>query len=304
MKRSEFAERQYETSFHLELDVRGGGPFVPTQTLEKFIGIDAATNPSERHRIWKLLRVAVPCRTTLSAGLWPMLPAKWHRHLSVKTVSLFFQYKVPMFNDGAKSRYRKKYGAPYYEVSIAKEQQETLHDLQKRVSQRAVVRYASPAFWTRADFDRNALSARVLSESAYVSPGRVGAHSKWIYVGPGAKMTVNPDPEELEYETWSSVQAAMAEYSQTETLAEHVRSLATSLAAQGRDVPSSERDNTLVDEVGRELGMPPEDVEYLKDCQVVAEAAERVDVSWIVMVGISHVCTAVLNDLRKSVEEK
>jgi hypothetical protein len=233
-----------------------------------------------------------------------MLPAKWHRYLSAKTVSLFFQYKVPMFNDGAKSRYREKYGKPYYEVSIANEQQETLRDLQKRVSKRAVVRYASPAFWTRADFDRNALSARVLSESAYVSPDRVGAHRKWIYVGPGAKMTVNPDPEELEYETWSSVQAAMTEYSQTETLVEHVRSLATSLARQGRNVPSSERDNTLVDEVGRELGMPAEDVEYLKDCQVVAEAAERADVSWIVMVEINPVCTALLNDLRNFVSDK
>lgn len=89
------------------------------------------------------------------------------------------------------------------------------------------MRYASPAFWSRADFDRFAAQRRVLQESACLIPSRVGIHKKWMYAGPSGKVILNPDPEDLDSEAWETVSALMAEVSREESILAHITALAS-----------------------------------------------------------------------------
>ncbi len=198
MKKTAFAERQYETTFLGELGRAGAGTFQPTQRLERFLGIDAATDAQNAHRIWRILNVNVPQRMPLSPAAWPRLARRFHGDISARVVSLFFQFKVARFQDGTRAKYRSVFGAPYFEVSITKHQQKSLEKLQQRVRARAIVRYASPAFWSQADFERHAASRAVLTRSAFLQPSQVGTHRKWMYSGPSGKVILNPDPEETD----------------------------------------------------------------------------------------------------------
>jgi hypothetical protein len=206
MKKTAFAERQYETTFLGELGRTGAGAFQPTQRLERFLGIDAATDAQNAHRIWRILNVNVPQRMPLSAAAWPRLPWRFHENISRRVVSLFFQFKVARFQDGSRAKYRSSFGTPYFEVSITKHQQASLEKLQQRVRARAIVRYASPAFWSQADFDKHAASRTVLKQSAFLRPSQVGTHKKWMYVGPSGKNILNPDPEETDSESNGTAQ--------------------------------------------------------------------------------------------------
>ncbi|MGQ0628876.1 MAG: hypothetical protein ACT4PL_12350 [Phycisphaerales bacterium] len=282
-KATEFAERQYETTFHLELGSGGGGPFVPTQPLEWHLGIDAATNARDAHRIWRVLNANVPRRMSLSPTLWPRLPRRFHSAISGRVVSLFFQFKVPKYNDGKKAKYRAAFGTSYYEVKITRHQQNRLAELHKRVQARAIVRYASPAFWTRADFDTHAARRNVLSQSAYMIPSRVGTHRKWMYATPSGKAMLNPDPEEVDSEAWESLVAQMGERAQEESLRVHVRALAQAL----RDTQSEQayQPGTVWLSAIREYArLSPEDEAYLIDLRAVVDAAEQADTAWLVMV--------------------
>lgn len=288
-KATQFAERQYEIVFHGELAARGGGPFVPTQPLEMYLGIDAATDARDAHRIWRILNVNIPQRTNLSPMLWPRLPERFHSAISGRLVSLFFQFKVPKYNDGKKARYRAKFGSPYYEVKFTKHQQQALADLQRRVQPRALVRYASPAFWTRADFDTYAVKRRILAESAYIVPSQVGIHKKWMYAKPSGMAVLNPDPEEIESVGWEAITRMMGEQAREESLRAHVAGLAASIReTQAESIDQQEPEwLSAMRNYGAEsrtsLRLSPEDVRYLIDLRTVVDAAEQADTTWLVM---------------------
>lgn len=220
---------------------------------------------------------------SLSPTLWPRLPRRFHSAISGRVVSLFFQFKVPKYNDGKKAKYRAAFGTSYYEVKITGHQQNRLAELQKRVQARAIVRYASPAFWTRADFDTHAARRNVLSQSAYMIPSRVGTHKKWMYATPSGKAMLNPDPEEVDSEAWESLIAQMGERAQEESLRVHVRALAQAL----RDTQSEQayQPGTVWLSAIREYArLSPEDEAYLIDLRAVVDAAEQADTAWLVMV--------------------
>lgn len=57
------------------------------------------------------------------------------------------------------------------------------------------VRYASPAFWSRTDFDLRDENRHVLVKSAFVAPSLVKKHKKWMYTSPSGRAVLNPEPE-------------------------------------------------------------------------------------------------------------
>jgi len=282
MKPTEFAERQYETTFHLELGSGGGGPFVPTQPLEMYLGIDAATNPRDAHRIWRILNVNLPRRVFLSPALWPMLPRRFHSAISGRFVSLFIQFKVPKFNDSKKAKYRAQFGSPYFEVAFTRHQQFRLAELHQRVRSRAIVRYASPAFWTRTDFDRISAQRSVLSQSAYLIPSSVGTHKKWMYAGSSGKVILNPNPEEIEFEAWQTLAELMGKQAREESLRSHVTDLAHSIR-ETQNQSTSKGEPDWLSTIREYVKLSPEDEKHLIDIRTVFDAAEQADTTWVVM---------------------
>jgi hypothetical protein len=282
MKKPQFAERQYEAAAHIELACGRASPFVPTQAIEAYLGIDAAADPAKYHAIWRIMSVHIPRRIPLSPALWPGLPRHFHDQIRGRYCSLFMQFKRPVYQDGKRAKYHGRFGGPYFEVGITPHQQKILLQLQNRVRQRAVVRYASPAFWSRADFDLHDKHRSVLANSAFIAPSRVNRHKKWMYAGTSGKVVLNPDPEDAVGEAWEAVLGELNERATRESLTAHVRSLAAS--ALGYEEPQVARAETSwlrrLAQYGR---FSPEDQALLVDLSVIAGAAEEADSTWVVL---------------------
>ena len=58
---------------------------------------------------------------------------------------------------------------------------------------------------------------------------KVQSHRKWIYDVAAAKVILNPDPEDIEAETWEEALRHLTALAKQESLREHVRSLLTYL---------------------------------------------------------------------------
>lgn len=287
-KRCQFAERQYEQTFNNELGSVAGGAFVPTQPLEMYLGIDAATDAKDAHRIWEILNANIPRRVTLSPKLWPQLPLRFYPEISGRIVSLFFQFKVPKYNDAKRGKHRIRFGSPYYEVAITRHQHDALVALQRRVQSRALVRYASPTFWTRLDFDKYAISRQVLSKSAYLIPSRVGRHKKWMYAVPSGRTILNPDPEEIESVDWEIILGSLREQAREESLQVHVASLAKAVRETQIESDDQQEPNWIsaMRRYARawQERLSPQEVEYLMNYRTIVDAAELADTTWTVIV--------------------
>lgn len=279
MKRAEFAERQYEIAVHIELARGGAGPFVPTQAAEKYIGVDAASDPAKWHAIWQILSVQIPRRVELSPTLWPELPPRFHNQIPGRMCSLFMQFKRPVFQDRKSAKYFAHIGGTYFQVGITPHQQQTLLRLERRLRTKAVIRYAAPAFWSRSDFELHDRHRQVLSNSAYISPARVKKHRQWMYSGPIGRVVVNPIAEEFEDEGWEAVVDRMRDLAERETLRQHVRKLAEVL---GSDV-MPDRAAGWLSRLAQYGVFSDEDNRFLSDLSTVARAAEMADSAWLVM---------------------
>lgn len=235
MQKPQFAERQYEAAAHIELARGKAAPFVPTQNAEMYLGIDAAADPGKFHAIWRILSVQVPRRILLAPWLWPALPRRFHDEIPGRYCSLFLQFKRPVFQDHARAKYRSTIGGPYFEVGITRHQQKALIELEDRVNSLAVVRYASPAFWSRIDFDQYDGTRTILDNSAFIAPASVKSHQKWMYAGATGKAVLNSDPEDIDPESWRSILRRLQELAVRQSFRQHVRSLASALG--GADEP-------------------------------------------------------------------
>lgn len=282
MKKPQFAERQYEAAAHVELARGQGSPFVPTQSIEAYIGIDAAADPARTHAIWRILSVHIPRRVPLSPALWPALPPQFHDEIPGRYCSLFLQFKRPLFQDSKRAKYHAQIGGPYFQVGITPHQQTALMQLQNRVRTRAIVRYASPAFWSRIDFDRYDARRQILANSAFITPSRINSHRKWMYVGPTGRVVLNPDIEETDSEAWETVIAEMTELAARQSLREHVQSLATAIGDEG-DQTVGRDENSWQVRISQYGQFTDEDLVLLRNLSVVARAAEAADSTWIVM---------------------
>ena len=282
MKKTEFSERQYETSFLQQLGKPGVGSFQPTLGLEWYLGIDAATDACNAHRIWNILNVAVPRRLQLSHDYWPRLPLKFHKNIQNRVVSLFFQFKVAKFQDGNRAKYRSQFKTPYFEVPLTRHQQTALARLERRVCRKAVVRYASPAFWSHADIIGHTKRSVILAHSAFLSPSKVGVHKKWMYAGPSGKCILNPVPDETNSESWDVLTDVLAKQAEKESIEAHVRGLAESLRAD-EESPLDADDTEWLQAIREYSQLSEEDVRYLSSLRTVGKAAERADTTWLIM---------------------
>jgi hypothetical protein len=282
MKKPQFAERQYETAAHIELALGRASPFVPTQNIEMYLGIDAAADPVKAHAIWRILSVQIPRRISLSPELWPALPRRFHDQIPGRFCSLFLQFKRPVFQDHARAKYHKRIGGPYFEVGITRHQQMVLLNLEQRVTKHAVVRYASPAFWSRQEFDRFDEKRTVLVNSAFIAPARVKSHKRWMYGGVNGKVILNPDPEDTDPDDWGAVIRSLEAQAVRQSLRQHVRLIAS---AVGQTVePRVTADGTPWFRRILQYGqMSVDDAGLVMDLISVAQAADSAEAVWLIL---------------------
>lgn len=283
MKRSQFAERQYEAAAHIELASGQAGPFVPTQPIETFLAIDAAVDPPSTHAIWQILNVHIPRRVHLSPHLWPELPPQFHNQIPGRFCSLFLQFKRPVFQDNKRAKHYSRIRGNYFEVNISPGQQRKLLALQNRLRPKAaIVRYASPAFWSWEDFLRHDERREVLANSAFITPSRVKAHRKWIYAGASGTVLLNPEPEDAPGEDWKAVIAEMTSLATQESLLEHVQSIAEALTEDGESTETGV-DNALLRRIDQYGKFSSDDHSFLINLSIVAREASETDATWVVL---------------------
>lgn len=283
MKAPEFAERQLEAAIHIELAQGRGAPFVPTQNVERYLGIDAAADPDKLHAIWRILDVHVPRRVQIAPDLWPALPRRFRRFLPTgRYCSLFLQVKVSCYQDHWRSKYFDRFGGPYYVATISARQRRTLQRLEARVAQRAITRYIAPVFWSRLQFEQYDERREVLQNSAFLSPSVVKAHRRWMYNGPASAPLLNPEPEETTPESWELLLGLARERARSESLYEHVRHLASSLTEEEL-IDAERQQTTWVDRVERYMRLEEEDRQLLLNLASVTQFAEREDIYWLLL---------------------
>jgi hypothetical protein len=280
MKDTQFGEGQYGSAVARELEARLA-PFEPTTNLEYYLAIDAAHSPRALAAICRILSVQIPRGIRLSPLLWPSLPRRFYDEIPGRTVSLFLQYKCPVYQDAKSASKFKWIGGPYFEVEFRKRQQRELRKLERRVRSRAVVRYAAPAFWTRADLDNHDAARAVCQNSGFVRPSKVRSHTKWMYAGPGSIAYFNPEKEIGSMESIDGLFAVLQKKSTVSTLRSHLRELSGSLEewAPERGAKSHEWVSRL-QSYGR---FDDRSVELLLDLSLIARVSDRLGASWALL---------------------
>jgi hypothetical protein len=231
---AEFEEKEYEMAFNIELAGRRGAVFSSGQVLEKIVGYDAAANPTGANPVWDVLNVPRPRGVRLVQPHWDPGPLPDPADLPQRPVSLMLQYKRPDFIHGATAKQWHLWHAPYYRFAAEpRHQHNALARLERNLGAHAVVRYAAPAFWRRADLEDRHIRRGVIAESGFVSPVRLGGHVVWTYQRPGSAGRPNPRGPSVRFEQFGDI----------------VDALGTSLSRTRELVPYD--DDPLADHVAR-----------------------------------------------------
>lgn len=216
MSTCDFSERDYESSYGSELrrgKVSSRTVFSPSQPLEKVLGFDSAASPDANHKIWQILKVPAPKGVTLQPTNWPndqvVIPAQ---KLPTWPVSLMMQFKIPDHLKGTtRSKQHKLWkGDPYYRFATDADQHTILRELEDRLNNACIVRYASPQFHTMQDLATHQLGCEVIDHSYHVKPsafdyGTRGSHKVWTYALKGNKAFPNPDGDETHMDTFQNL---------------------------------------------------------------------------------------------------
>lgn len=227
-----FREKQYETAANIELGFHYPAVFAPDQVIEGILGYDVAAHQPSDSPIWKLLDVKARTGLMLNSNLWQRAKRQPKQaDLPSDYVSLIFQYKCPEEITRSNGRQWHFWKANYFRFEIYPHQHEILRKLETSTGNRAVVRYAAPAFSGYKVLQDHQLNRKVLAHSAFVSPVQIGHHAVWTYTEAGNLGRGNPDGDEQRLETAEEVLTRANDSSVRETLLEHLRGVAAAVVS-------------------------------------------------------------------------
>lgn len=212
---AEFEEREYEIAATVELAAGSAPVMSPGQVAEKVLGYDSVSAPTASNPIWEVLRVPRPAGLRLVPAYWPVDSRPPPGQLPSTIVSLILQFKRPTYLQGPRAAQWRYWRRPYYRFERTAHQHRVLSRLERRLGERAVVRYAAPAFWQRGELERAHLQRTVLSRSGFVSPVALGTHRIWTYTREGVDGRANRSGKRLPFTTFDDVLGAI--YSTTTT---------------------------------------------------------------------------------------
>jgi hypothetical protein len=208
--RAEFEEKEFEQAAVVELADGGGlegrGAVLSAgQVLERIVGYDAATAPATRHAIWELLGVPRPPGLRLVPEFW--IPARQPPagRLPGTPVSLILQFKRPEYLVGHQAAQWRMWQQPFFRFTRTHHQHEVLLHLERRLEQRALVRYAAPAFWRRGELEAAHLRREVLRLTGFAAPNDFGRHRVWTYIKPGTDGRGNPTGRNKPFPTFEEL---------------------------------------------------------------------------------------------------
>ena len=122
----------------------------------------------------------------------------------------------------------KRYGfrSIYWRFEITKHQQEILEKVSRKLRQKALIVYASPAFHTLDELYNYTEAQTIVENTNFVKVDRLHNHKQWNYYQPGTGGVAHSDPVPIEDEPFYSMIELMREYNREDDNAiENLRNL-------------------------------------------------------------------------------
>lgn len=149
-------------------------------------------------RIWRMLGYsAVPRAVQLPTFNLKLDPVS-RGGLPTFPVNLLIQAKRPSSMIRVPPSFRGQLATPHFRIEFDARQHRTLHRLQKRLSTRAVVTYASPVFCDWASLHQSIQAGSLVQLSTFPTLRRLSKHSEWRYDRPGCVGCAHSTPEFIE----------------------------------------------------------------------------------------------------------
>jgi len=164
-----------------------------------------------------------------------------------------------------------------------------LRRLQQRLGSDALVRYVSPAFWTRAEYEYRHIAREIIQGSGFVSPQRLGAHQVWTYQQPGVAGVPNPSGRPVPFESFADLArqfyglteagAALVPHDDPDLLRAHVARVGE--AARYRN-PAIRMKSTqwLASVRNRDIPLSSEALQRVADVAAITTLTSQINASW------------------------
>jgi len=195
----EFEEKQYEQPLNYELASKRR-IYPAGQRFENKLAIDAAIF-SRNPEFWKLWKdvsgFGWRAGLKLTPDLWDNIEQVVNSDLFPKfKFNLFVQHKRPEYISSPSGAEYFFWNQPYFRYNIVDNQQKILHKLERRVSSEAIVVYACPSFWRRADLWRY-MNGKLVENSNFVQPTSLQGHGRYTFLKGGNFGGAFSEPREI-----------------------------------------------------------------------------------------------------------
>lgn len=280
---AEFEEKQYETHANLELGFQHAGMFPAGQMLEAVVGYDIATDPPQNAPIWRLIGTNAPKGIQLKPNLWQRARAQPKApELPSDYVSLILQYKRPRYLESSLAAQWNYWNNKYYRFIIDQNQQDILEHLESALSNKALIRYACPAFWKYADLQTHQRHQSVLSHSTFVSPARLVGHTAWTYRSPGTIGYANLRPAKVPTDNFTGLWKSLDKTGKKkkENLFQHLRGLRSSI---GELITENNQNDPWTKKFDSKNQLNQTQLQAVSDIVELSEHFGRTGSSWFVV---------------------
>jgi hypothetical protein len=197
---SDFEEKEYEAPLYNQLESSGTSlVWSPGQVFEQHIGIDRAMFLDDPD-IWEILGSRPRRGVLLEDYRWRFIwQRRRRRPLPNFKLNLFIQAKRCFFHKSKPRNLKTNaLNSPCWRFDITAHQQEALEKVAAKISRRAVVCYAAPAFHRFSELYAHTAARTINQNSTFPTVEKLSGHSAWYYDRPGGSGVANADPVNIE----------------------------------------------------------------------------------------------------------
>lgn len=216
--KSEFEEKEFEAPLYSELMQGHGLPWTPGQVFEGSFGIDAALSAVNKH-FWNLTNLSkIPRGVILDHFNWGYIWNKINkRPLPNFNVNLLIQAKRPDHLQRVSSDLKELgFSGKHWRFEITPHQQLLLEKVSKKLKNKALIIYASPAFHTLNQLYDFTKKRTIVQNTNFVRIHKLTNHKRWNYNKPGFSGIAHSTPEFIDEKSFDVLFSSLEQNNRTD----------------------------------------------------------------------------------------